>query len=488
MLPLSRLSAPQMSPANPLRILHTESSLNWGGQEYRTLEEVRWLRARGHAAWIACDPQSELMKRAGPELCVPVPMAGAMDWRATRTIRSFCRKQKINVIHTHSSTDSWVCYPLHLAAWPVVRSRQVTNLVRPSLDRSFIYRHGCARVVASAEFIRRNLIEHTGVAEQRVQVIGEGTDLSRFTPEVDGRRVRAEWGVEDDVVLFGLVAMIRPEKGHWEFIQAAVQLARAGMRVKFVIVGEGVGGREFEAECRRYIIAWTGNAESGPIFMAGYRSDMPEVMAALDVLVVPSRAEAQSLVTPQAFASGKPVIASRVGGLPELVTHEQTGLLVEPGNVDVLAGALRRLAADETLRKEMGTRALALARSTLSFHAKMEACMALYNDVAAAGPRTGRRRMAAPAAARTDATSRRRKRPAGRVRVGMRMMSVMLAVIGFYFLGQIGVERVEPSRAEMQPAAQSAPERLVTDEVENSNVDESLSPTMFATVDERIIG
>ena len=481
-----------MSPANPLRILHTESSLNWGGQEYRTLDEVRWLRERGHVAWIACDPESELMKRAGAEFCVPVPMAGAMDWRATRVIRRFCREQKIQVIHTHSSTDSWVCYPLHLAEWPVVRSRQVTNLVRPSVDRAFIYRHGCARVVASAECIRRNLVEHTRVAAKRVEVIGEGINLSRFRPDVDGRRVRAEWGVEDGVVLFGLVAMIRPEKGHLPFIEAAMDLVRAGMRVRFAIVGEGVGAREFEQDCRRCLIAWQGVAEEGPAFMTGYRSDIPEVMAALDVLVVPSLAEAQSLVVPQAFATGKPVIASRVGGLPELVTQEQTGLLVEPGDVAGLKLAMRRLATDDGLRAELGGRALAFARSTLSFDAKMAACVGLYHEVAAVRARGKKKRVLSRRRVRAGKTrGERRGRSAGG-RTGVRMvpvLPVLLALVGLFFAGYAELNRSIPAAHQAaQPAAGVTPEALARDGVDDSNVYESLSPSMFATLDERIIG
>jgi glycosyltransferase involved in cell wall biosynthesis len=356
-----------MSPAIPLKILHTESSLNWGGQEYRTLEEVRWLRARGHMAWIACDPCSEMMKRAGPELCIPVKMKRAFDWRASQELRRFCREQGIDLIHTHSSKDSWVCYPLHVAAWPVVRSRQITNLVRPAIDRSFIYRHGCSAVVASAACIRENLISHTRVAAERVHVVGEGTDIGRFSPARDGGPVRAEWRVKADEVLFGLVAMIRPEKGHALFIEAAERVLKtARVKTRFAIVGEGVGNRSYELTIRDLLLARFGSVADGPIFMTGYRQDVAEVMAALDVLVVPSLAEAQSIVTPQAFASGKPVIASRVGGLPELVKDEDTGLLVPPGDACALANAMSRLAGDLPLRKVMGVKAREYAVNELS--------------------------------------------------------------------------------------------------------------------------
>jgi hypothetical protein len=104
-------------------------------------------------------------------------------------------------------------------------------------------------------------------------------------------------------------------------------------------------------------------------------------MAAIDVLVVPSLAEAQSIVTPQAFATGRPVIASRIGGLPELVIHEMNGLLVEPGNIDELVSAMARIANNEDTRTAMGLQARASAVASLSFSGKMDASIALYRQL-----------------------------------------------------------------------------------------------------------
>ncbi|MGC4073868.1 MAG: glycosyltransferase family 4 protein [Nibricoccus sp.] len=479
-----------MSPAIPLRILHTESSLNWGGQEYRTLEEVRWLRAHGHMAWIACDPESELMLRAGPEFCVPVKMSRALDWQAARAIRHFCRSRGVDVVHTHSSKDSWICYPLHVTSWPVVRSRQVTNLVRPSLDRSFIYRHGCAAVVASAECIREKLISHTGVAADRVHVIGEGTDIERFNPAVDGTRVRGEWRVSGDAVLFGLAAMIRPEKGHDVFISAAIELLKThGEKVRFVLVGEGVGDRAYEREVRSRLTALFGSAEDGPVFMAGYRHDMPEVMAALDVLVIPSFAEAQSIVTPQAFATGRPVIASRVGGLPELVTDEKTGLLVESNNVPALVAAMTRMADDRAFRKSAGENARELARHALSFSAKMEQCLSFYEQMveASARPLTAkRRRVKASEPKRASVRPRRSRRRVAAALTPVFAFALALMIFLRPTLHDVPVNALNVSE---QIHSSSAEEGFYSDDYsEESNVDETVSPVLFATADERIIG
>jgi glycosyltransferase involved in cell wall biosynthesis len=410
-----------------MNILHVESSLNWGGQEYRTLEETRWLNAAGHSAWIACNPESELRRRA-PAECIPVPLRSSIDLPAAARIRRLCQERGIDVVHVHSPKDAWICYPLHLARYPVVRSRQITNPVGRKWSRSFVYRHGCARVVAAAECIRAELIRRNGVAGERVVVVGEGVDLGAFHPGRDGAAFRAEHAVPADAILFGIVAMIRPEKGHAVFVAAAKKLLSSLSRVRFAIVGEGTGRRELELILRRELRESYGSIARGPIFMTGYRSDTPAVMSALDVLVVPSTAEAQSLVVPQAFASQRAVIASNVGGLPELVRHEETGLLVPPGDPGALAGAMRRLVDDSSLRWRLATNGLRFAREHLNFDRKMRQTIAIYEQVARAP--TSRRRPLRPNAPGILLSVRQ---AVPRPRVRRRRLVVAVAVLLFCF-------------------------------------------------------
>lgn len=366
-----------------MNILHVESSLNWGGQEYRTLAEARWLNEHGHRAWIACNHDSELRRRAG-DLGTDVHMRASFDPRASLALRRLCRRHAIDVIHVHSPKDAWLCYPLHLAGVPVVRSRQITNPVKRKWSRTFIYRRGCSRIIATADCIRRDLIARNGVPDEHIRVVGEGVDAAQFNPAVDGAVWRAEFGVSPDALLFGVVAMIRPEKGHAIFVEAARRVLRAHPHARFAIVGEGTGARECEHEVRAQIRAAFGDERAGPVFMTGFRSDAPRVMAALDVLVVPSTAEAQSLVVPQAFATRRAVIASEVGGLPELVRHEDTGLLVQPRSADSLSDAMCRLAEDASLRQSLAVRGHAYATRHLVFDRKMDYSLAIYREVAAA--------------------------------------------------------------------------------------------------------
>lgn len=370
--------APPDTPIFLMNILHTECGLNWGGQEYRTLLEVEWLNRHGHRARVACDPRSELFRRgmARGAAMLPVSMRNNADLAGLAAMWRHCRKEKVGVIHTHGPKDSWMCWPLHLAGWPVVRSRHITVPIKPGFAHGFIYRHGCRRVIATAAIIRDTLVRVNGLDPARVDLVGEGVDLEEYSPSVEGSSFRAEFGIPAEAPLVGIVAMMRGDKGHRYFLDAAFEVLKSHPHARFVLVGEGIGGRRVERECRGRIEA---AGEQGRILMTGYRDDIPRVMAALDVVVVASvEVEAQSRIVPQAFATGRAVVATRVGGIPELVEDGANGLLVPPSDGAAIAAALRRLFDDPALRGKLASAGHATAKARLSMERMMEETLVAY--------------------------------------------------------------------------------------------------------------
>lgn len=377
-----------------MRILHTEAGLHWGGQESRTLIECRWLNAHGHAAWAACNPDSEIFKRglAMGAPVVPIPMRGSLDIAASFSLFQWVRERKIDVVHTHGSRDSWIAFPLHALGVPVIRSRHVTIPVRSGLVRSFIFRHGCRRIVATAHIIREALVQNNGVRPDKIDVVGEGIDLSEYHEHVDGTSFRREFNIPPDAPLVGIVGMMRGEKGHPLFVDAAIEVSKTHPNAHFVLVGEGVGGRRVERECRDKITAHFGPGAVGvslgkrgatfcPILMTGYRQNVAEAIAALDILVAPSFAEARNRAIAEAFAMRKAVIASNVGGIPEVVRHEINGLLFPTGDLLSLANAIRRLLDDTPLRRRLADAGHATAQAELSLDKVMEQTLAVYQSV-----------------------------------------------------------------------------------------------------------
>jgi glycosyltransferase involved in cell wall biosynthesis len=185
--------------------------------------------------------------------------------------------------------------------------------------------------------------------------------------------VRAELGLVGPVA--GLVANIRGSKGHDVFLEAAREVLGAAPEARFLIVGDGVGYDAVRARVRALGL-------EAAVIMTGFRRDIPEVMAALDVLVLPSlRSEATSQVLPQALAVGTPVVASAVGGSPEIVRDGETGWLVPPGDAHALAEAILAAFRDPQGARAMARRGQELVRARFSLEGQMTATTTVYREL-----------------------------------------------------------------------------------------------------------
>ena len=350
-------------------VLHTESSLGLGGQEIRIVTEARWLLEHGWDVVIACQPASRLRGEASAAglSVVTVRMRSAFDIAAVFALRRLISRLDVGIVHTHSSVDSWLAtVAARSTRRSVVRSRHVSiPIIR---RRALVYRLA-DRVLTTGEAIRAIVIA-AGVPAERVVSVPAGVDTARFHPGVSGKTVRDELGLTGPAV--GLVANIRGSKGHNDFLDAALVVRRRLPAARFLIVGDGVG---FDDVRRRvHDLGLTSH-----VVMTGFRRDVPEVMAALDVLVLPStRSEATSQVIPQALAVGTPVVATAVGGIPEIVKDGVTGRLVPPGEPAALAAAIEDMLTDVGRAHAMAHAGQALVRERFTVDAMMVATTTVY--------------------------------------------------------------------------------------------------------------
>jgi glycosyltransferase involved in cell wall biosynthesis len=354
-----------------VNILYVESSRSWGGQEYRTCLEVNWLNAHGHRAWLACDPGSQVHSKAselGTRL-VTIPLRRRIDPLCSWRLWRFCRQNRIDLLKAYSSKDHWICLPLYLCGIPLSRARCITDPLG-SKGRAFVFKHGCSQIVADASVIKRHLVEEHGVDPAKIEVIGSAVDLEKFKPPRDRAKFRREIGVSDDTVLIGNIGMIRPDKGQLVLVEAAPLVLQKRPDVRFVIVGQGTGILKRGINVRNAIDR-AGLADR--IIMAGYRWDTPDVYAACDMIVIASlRTEASPIVLREAFASGRPVIATKVGDIPEILRDHENGLLIEPGDTQALANAIMEFITDPTLAERCAANGLRHAAKYFSFDAMME--------------------------------------------------------------------------------------------------------------------
>jgi glycosyltransferase involved in cell wall biosynthesis len=355
-----------------VNILYVESSRSWGGQEYRTCLEINWLNAHGHQAWLICNPDSQVHSKAS-ELrtrVVTMPLRSRVDPFCSLRLWKFCRQNKIDLLKTYSSKDHWICLPLFFCGIPLSRARCITDPIG-SRSRAFVFKHGCSQIVADASVIKRELVEQHGVEPAKIEVIGSAVDLEKFKPPRDRTKFRREIGVGDDAPLIGNVGMIRPDKGQLELVKSAPLVLEKHPDARFVIVGQGTGILKRGINVRNAIDC-AGLADK--IIMAGYRWDTQDVYAACDMIVIASlRTEASPIVLREAFASGRPVIATKVGDIPEIVRDHENGLLIEPGNTQTLASAILEFISDPELAAHCAANGFRYATENFSFDKMMDA-------------------------------------------------------------------------------------------------------------------
>lgn len=235
-----------------------------------------------------------------------------------------------------------------------------------------------AHVIGDGSPIRDQLAPFVGA--DKVNVIYNGVDLDQFSASVEGQPVRAEWNVQPEEILIGNVARLTSWKGQDVLVRAFAQLAPDYPRAKLVLVGSPVfHGEAFEAELRRMV---TASGLDGQVIFAGFRWDLPQVLAALDIFAYPSvKKDTSPLSVVSAMASGKPILSSDVGGVAELFTPDVDGIITPVSDVNALAAALRRLLDDADLRASLGRAARQKAERTLSLPAYARACEAVFTRV-----------------------------------------------------------------------------------------------------------
>lgn len=217
-------------------------------------------------------------------------------------------------------------------------------------------------------------------AAGRVSLVHNGVDTEEFSPQIDGQRVRREFGLEDDCLLVGNVARLTPWKGQEYLLQAAVHLVPPFPKAHFLLVGSPLfDSVAYERELRSMLVRL---ALEGKVTFAGYRTDLPYLLAGMDVFVYTSvEKDTSPLALLSAMAAGKAIVASDIAGVRELFRDGMDALLVPPADARSLAAALRDLLADGELRARLGRHARERALGQHSIERFCHSCEAVFLSV-----------------------------------------------------------------------------------------------------------
>ena len=336
-----------------MKVLHTESSCGWGGQEIRILDEAQGMSSRGHEVGIVAPRESRIYE-AALERGVRVealPIA-RKDLSGLLAMRRWLKTHPVDVVNSHSSTDSWLaalaCATLARAP-ALVRTRHVSAAIPNNLPTRWLYRRATLHVVTTGEALRLQLLRDNGLSPERVTSVPTGIDTGRFVPG-DRETARGLTGLPSGRRLIGIVATLRSWKGHRYLIEAVNGLPPD---VGLVIVGDGPQRRNIESSIRE-----RGMGER--VWLAGNQRDVLPWLQSLDAFALPSYANEgvpQALL--QAMLCGLPCVTTAAGSIGELARNGATAIVVAAEDAADLRRGLEKVLGDAELGARLGRAARA---------------------------------------------------------------------------------------------------------------------------------
>lgn len=363
-----------------MKILHTEWSLGWGGQEIRIIAEMEAFRARGYKMMLAARKQSRIYAEAksrGFDTYI-INFGFALNpvtlWRFGHLVR----KIKPQIIHTHSSKDSWIGGIIgKITGIPVIRSRHLSSTIKPKLTNSLVYRRFPHAIIASGQHIVEHLVSDIGCLPEKIYSVPAGADETRFVPKPENYLlIRKELGIPANALIVGIVAVLRSWKGHHLLLEAVQTLIQKNLSFHILVIGNGP---------RRDTLKKMSHdmALSNHVHFLGHRTDVERYYPAMDIHVLPSiKNEATSQVTPQAMLCNTVNIVSNAGGLTEVIQNEKNGLVVPANNSHALAIALERLLKNTELRKKLANKGRQDSLKHFTFSQQIEKTQAVYKKTA----------------------------------------------------------------------------------------------------------
>ena len=360
-----------------MRIAHLNTEHTWRGGEAQLLHLAEGLSRSGNDCLVVGQPDSAILKRAmdkGLET-EAIPMSSEWSPSAILSLSKIFKQKEIQIIHMHTSHACTLgVWAARLAGVPVrVISRRVDFPLRGNPFRRFKYEWGVDRIIAISEGVRDVLI-HDGLNPDRIELIHSGINPESFDPAYPTGETRAEFGIAPTSLVIGCVAHFADHKGHRYLIEAARQVVSVVPGARFLLVGDGELKHDVELmidklNLRKHFI------------LTGFRNDIQRLLAAMDLVVLSSHLEGLGTSLLDAMAMARPVVATRVGGIPEMIEDGKNGCLVSPRDPAALADGMIELLKDPEKRKRMGKAGRMRVMKDFSAKAMVDRTEAIYREL-----------------------------------------------------------------------------------------------------------
>lgn len=337
-----------------IRVLHIDTEKGWRGGQQQVVYLLNAIYENGYSTELICQPNSEIEKycvaRGLP--CLPLRMRGEADFIAGLKIALYCKKNNFNILHLHSA------HALGIGIWAkifysrlkLIAVRRVDFHIKKNWFSQFKYNtNRLNKIVCISDGIKQVLIED-GIPLKKLITIHSGINLHKFDEIVPEHNFKQQLGIPEKDILIGTIAAMVGHKDYPNLLKAAKLIIERQHDVTFCAVGDGPD------KSKILKLAEDLSLRNRFIF-AGFRKDIGQFLKSFDIFVLASKLEGMGTSILDAQAVGLPVIACETGGIPDIITHNQNGLLVTARNEQALAEAISLLIESPDLRQNLGQNA-----------------------------------------------------------------------------------------------------------------------------------
>lgn len=361
-----------------MSLFQIDSGKEWRGGQRQSFFLVRELKKKGYPCRFYVQPNSPLYKKAEEEGLPVFPLRIRSEASIISALRLARHMKKANcaLVHSHDAHAAAVSAMAASRAKVPIRviSRRVDFPLKDNYFSKIKYHREIDRVIAISEGVKKVLLS-SGIDKNKISVIPSGIDYTPFENIESRDYLHKELGFSDDDFLVGIVAHLADHKGHKYLIEAAGIIKEKAPQIKLIIVGKGPLRMELDEQVKKTDV-------DDIVFFLGFREDVPRILASLDLFVLSSYLEGLGTSIMDAMASRLPVVATEVGGIPELVTHEKTGLLVPPRDPRALAEAILKLYRDRKLATLYGEEGYKVVHEKYSSRAMAKKIIREYEHIA----------------------------------------------------------------------------------------------------------
>lgn len=358
-----------------MKVVHLEAGRHLLGGPRQVAYLLDGLKRAGSTENVlVCPKSSEIARKARQKTrTIDVQLSGDLDLRFIPAFRRILRSEAPDIVHLHSrrGADYLGGIAARLEHYPVVLSRRVDN-PEPRWLAPYKYRL-YDKVIAISDYVRRSLID-SGISAQKIVVVPSAVDSEHYCPIKDRALLQQEFGIETGMLVVGMVAHFIPRKGHRFLLEALPLVLERIPRLKVLCFGRGDGAAQFARQVVRAGL-------SDYVTLAGFRDDLHRLLGGLDVLVHPATREGLGVSLLQAASCGVPIVASRIGGIPEVVQDGITGLLVPPEDPPALADALVRILGDPNRARRMAAEGRSWVIERFGVEQMVAGTLAVYRDL-----------------------------------------------------------------------------------------------------------